>query len=111
MAFVLRAHIFTCLCIEGLDQVTSGFQFIVGNDSTGSAGVGLIISGAVIFLSQFALYFGMRTDETFKGRGPLFKTILPWFFAHYLLLSSLIVLMQGRAAPIFISPAASYSVI
>ncbi|KLO09453.1 hypothetical protein SCHPADRAFT_893096 [Schizopora paradoxa] len=97
--FMRGITLFTVVLGVGLDQVTQSFQFIVGNDSTKAAGVGLIISGAVIFLSQFALYFGMRKDETFnKGEtGPLCKTILPWFFSHYMLLSSLIVVMQATA--------------
>lgn len=75
----------------GLDKITHGFQYIVGNVSLGERGIGLIFSAAMIFVAQFTLYFTM----TENGRDMSNRRILTWFFFHYLYLSALIVTLQG----------------
>ncbi|KAI5116979.1 hypothetical protein M0805_001590 [Coniferiporia weirii] len=77
----------------GLDKITNGFQFIVGNVSISYESMGLIVCAAVIFILLFTLYFGMSKDKDIKSGRALFL-----FFFHFLYLSALIVTLQGIAA-------------
>lgn len=78
------------MLVAGLDSITKGFQYIVGNVSLGNASASLFISAAVIFISLFALYFGMSENRKLKG-----NRALTWFFLHFFYLSALIVTLQG----------------
>jgi len=50
--------LFTVILGGGLDKITKGLQYIVGDTGLGVDGIGLFVSAAVIFISQFSLYFG-----------------------------------------------------
>ena len=76
----------------GLDKISTGFQSIVGNSGVGgTAGAGVIFSAAVIFLSEFSLYFGVSKKPKTSNR-----RVLTWFFSHFFYLSALILTLQGK---------------
>ena len=77
--------------LSGLDEITKGFRFIVGNFHLGSIGVGLIFSTAVIFISQFTLYFTMSVKAPTGNRRSI--TV---FFLHFIYLSALIIMLRGE---------------
>ncbi|KAI5116985.1 hypothetical protein M0805_001594 [Coniferiporia weirii] len=85
--------VFIIILGGGLDKITNGFQFIVGNVSISFESMGLIICAAVIFILLYTLYFGMSKDDKISSRRALFL-----FFFQFLYLSALIVTLQGIAA-------------
>jgi hypothetical protein len=87
--------VFIIILGGGLDKITTGFQFIVGNTGLAINGSGLFVSAAVIFLSQFSLYFGSPGGKR-KLSG---HRSLAWFFAHFFYLSALIMTLQGLGTP------------
>jgi low temperature requirement protein LtrA len=76
----------------GLDKITKGFQFIVGNTGLGIDGAGVFASAAVIIVAQFSLYFGAPGSMR-RLRG---HRALAWFFAHFFYLAALIMMLQGK---------------
>lgn len=86
------ATVFIITLGGGLDKITTGFQFIIGNTGLSVGGIWLFISAAVIFIGQFSLYFG-----SFGGRKKLSgQRSIVWFFSHFFYLSALIMTLQGR---------------
>lgn len=84
---------------SGLDKITEGFQLIVGNVSIGTTGVGLVLAGAISFITQYSLYFEMTKGHTLFRKGAKhFRRVLVWFIAHFLYFSSLIIMLQAIAA-------------
>jgi hypothetical protein len=75
----------------GLDKITGGFKDIVGNAGLGADGIGLFLSAAVIFISQFELYF---KSSCWSKRGGSHR-VVAWFFAHFFYLSTLIITLEG----------------
>ncbi|KAI5116749.1 hypothetical protein M0805_001607 [Coniferiporia weirii] len=85
--------VFIIILGGGLDKITNGFQFIVGNVSISFESLGLIICAAVIFILLFTLYFGTSEGDKLGSKRALFL-----FFFHFFYLSALIVTLQGIAA-------------
>lgn len=83
--------VFTIILGGGLDSITNGFQFIVGNMGLGVNGIGIFLSAALIFISQFSLYFGSPGGS----RKLVGQRALMWFFAHFFYLVALILTLQG----------------
>lgn len=83
----------------GLDKITEGFQLIVGNVTIGSSGTGLVLAGAISFITQFALYFEMTKGHTITRKKFGFcRRVLAWLIAHFVYFASLIIMLQAIAA-------------
>lgn len=83
----------------GLDKITEGFQLIVGNVTIGSSGTGLVLAGAISFITQFSLYFEMTKDHIVTRRKDGYcRRVLAWFIAHFMYFASLIIMLQAIAA-------------
>lgn len=91
--------LFTVILGGGLDKITKGLQYIVGDTGLGVDGIGLFVSAAVIFISQFSLYFGSSGGKR-KLSG---NRLIIWFFAHFFYLSALIMTLQGLDIYLLIS--------
>lgn len=87
------ATVFIIILGGGLDRITQGFQYIVGNISVGFEGTSLIICAAIIFILLFTLYFGSSEGDKLGSR-----RALALFFFQFFYLSALIVTLQGIAA-------------
>ncbi|KAK7450606.1 hypothetical protein VKT23_012916 [Stygiomarasmius scandens] len=61
------ATVFVIILGGGLDNITNGFQFTVGNVSFEWKSLGLIFGGVVIFLLLFSLYFSTAEPESVTG--------------------------------------------
>ncbi|KAH8115896.1 hypothetical protein DFH11DRAFT_1245003 [Phellopilus nigrolimitatus] len=85
--------VFIIILGGGLDKITQGFQYIVGNVSIGWESVGLILCAAMIFILLFTLYFGTSEGDKLGSR-----RALGLFFFHYFYLSALIITLQGISA-------------
>lgn len=85
--------VFTIILGGGLDKITNGFQYIVGNVSIGVESIGLILCAGVIFILQFTLYFGSSQGDKLGSR-----RALALFFFSFFYLSALIVTLQGIAS-------------
>lgn len=95
--YARSSTVFIIILGGGLDKITNGFQYIVGNVSLGIEITGLILCAAVIFILQFTLYFG--TSDRLGSR-----RALALFFFHYFYLSALIVTLQGKKHLIVVIP-------
>ena len=84
--------VFIIILGGGLDKITNGFQYIVGNISLEPRSLVLITCAAVIFILIFTLYFSILGDEEADS-----KRVLASFFFEFFFLSSLIVTLQGIA--------------
>lgn len=85
--------VFIIILGAGLDKITDGFQFIIGNISIGLEGAGSILTAAIIFILLFTLYFG-----TSEGSRPGSRRALTYFCFQFFYLSALIVTLQGISA-------------
>ena len=85
--------VFVIILGGGLDKITNGFQYIVGNVSLGFESLGLILCGVIIFTLLFTLYFSMGEGDELKSR-----RALATFFFSFFYLSAIIVTLQGIAA-------------
>lgn len=85
--------VFIIILGGGLDRITNGFQYVVGNVSVGFEGASLIACAAIIFILLFTLYFGTSEGDKLGSR-----RALALFFFQYFYLSALIVTLQGIAA-------------
>ena len=84
--------VFIIILGGGLDKITNGFQYIVGNISLGPGTLALIFCAAIIFILIFTLYFGTSGGDKVGDR-----KVLASFFFQFFFLSSLIVTLQGIA--------------
>ena len=83
----------------GLDNITEGFQLVVGNIDIGRSGAGLIFAGAIAFITQYSLYFEMTKGHTISMKTFGYcRRALAWFIAHVVYFSSLIIMLQAIAA-------------
>lgn len=89
--YARSSTVFIIILGGGLDKITNGFQYIVGNVSMGLEITALILCAAVIFILQFTLYFGTSEGDRLGSR-----RALALFFFHYFYLSALIVTLQGK---------------
>ncbi|THU93354.1 hypothetical protein K435DRAFT_861585 [Dendrothele bispora CBS 962.96] len=62
------ATVFVIILGGGLDNITKGFQQIVGNVSFGWRSLGVIFSGVLIFLLLFALHFNTPQPESSRPK-------------------------------------------
>ncbi|KAL5476702.1 hypothetical protein ACEPAI_2888 [Sanghuangporus weigelae] len=85
--------VFIIILGGGLDKITNGFQYIVGNVSISGESIGLIFCGVLIVILLFTLYFGTSDGDKLGSR-----RALALFFFNYFFLSALIVTLQGIAA-------------
>ena len=88
--YARSSTVFIIILGGGLDKITNGFQYIVGNITMGFGIAGLILCGAVIFILQFTLYFGTSEGDRLGSR-----RALALFFFQFFYLSALIVTLQG----------------
>ena len=84
--------VFTIILGAGLDKITNGFQYIVGNILLGLGSLALILGAAIIFILIFTLYFSTSGGDNVGNRRALAS-----FFFQFFFLSSLIVTLQGIA--------------
>ncbi|KAK7453192.1 hypothetical protein VKT23_011873 [Stygiomarasmius scandens] len=87
------ATVFVIILGGGLDKITNGFQFIIGNVSFGWQSLGLIFCAVMIFLLLFSLYFSTSEPEEHGNM----RVIISFFFMFFYL-SAIIVTLQGIAA-------------
>ncbi|THU87391.1 hypothetical protein K435DRAFT_867353 [Dendrothele bispora CBS 962.96] len=85
--------VFIIILGGGLDKITNGFQFIIGNITFGTESIGLIICGVAAFLLLFTLYFGTPEPEKVGS----YRSISLFFF-QFVYLAAIIVTLQGIAA-------------
>lgn len=91
--------VFIVILGGGLDKITTGFHYIIGNTGLGWDGIGLFFSAAVIFVSQFSLYFGSPCgNQKLTGHRST-----AWFLSHFFYLSALIMTLQGVATSLSFS--------
>ena len=91
--YTRSATVFIIILGGGLDKITNGFQYIVGNVSLGFESLGLILCGVLIVTLQFSLYFGSSEGDVLGSR-----RALAVFFFSFFYLSAVIVTLQGIAA-------------
>ena len=91
--YARSATVFIIILGGGLDKITNGFQYIVGNVSIGFQSLGLLLCGVVIFILLFSLYFGSSEGDKLGSRRALAQ-----FFFQFFYLSAVIVTLQGIAA-------------
>ena len=84
--------VFIIILGGGLDKITNGFQYIVGNISLGLESLSIILCAAIIFILIFTLYFSTSEGDKAGNRRALAS-----FFFQFFFLSSLIVTLQGIA--------------
>ena len=87
------ATAFVIILGAGLDKITDGFQYIVGNVSFRLESACLILGAAVIFILLFSLYFGTIAGDNLGSR-----RALGLFFFNFFYLCALIVTLQAVAA-------------
>ena len=87
------ATAFVIILGGGLDKITNGFQYIVGNVALGLKSAAVIFSAAIIFILLFSLYFGTNAGNRLRSR-----RALALFFFNFFYLCALIVTLQGIAA-------------
>ncbi|THU93348.1 hypothetical protein K435DRAFT_967342 [Dendrothele bispora CBS 962.96] len=87
------ATVFVIILGGGLDNITNGFQRIVGNISFGWRSLGVIFCGVLIFLLLFALHFNTPKAESSKR-----MRVLGAFFFQFFYLSAVIVNLEAIAA-------------
>ncbi|KAK7448525.1 hypothetical protein VKT23_013788 [Stygiomarasmius scandens] len=75
----------------GLDMITEGFQFIVGN--VWNESFELIFCGVVVFLLLFSLYFGTGEPGKLSSRRSISLLFFQFFY-----LAAIIVTLQGIAS-------------
>ena len=100
------ATVFIITLGGGLDKITNGFQYIVGNVSITGESIGLIFCGALIFILLFTLYFGTTEGDKMGSR-----RALALFFFNYFYLSALIVTLQGVAAMLTVGVCMSFLIL
>lgn len=96
--------VFIIILGGGLDKITNGFQYIVGNVSISGESIGLIFCGVLIVILLFTLYFGTSDGDKLGSR-----RALALFFFNYFYLSALIVTLQGIAAMLKVGVSATFS--
>jgi hypothetical protein len=89
---------FVIILGQGLDVITNGFQFIVGNVSFGWGSLGVIFCGVAIFLLIFSLYFNSSVPGAQTTPGSAHNRALGAFFFQFFFLAAVIVTLQGIAA-------------
>jgi len=82
--------LFIIILGEGLNQITSGFKFVVGAVGFTFQGAGIMISAAIIIISQVSLYF--RNNR--KPLSGVNRTYF-WFFSQYIYLATVILTLQA----------------
>ncbi|TCD65639.1 hypothetical protein EIP91_002407 [Steccherinum ochraceum] len=106
--------VFIIILGAGLDKITEGFHYLVGNPAFGPRRVGVIFSAGLIFICLFSLYFTKvrgrpLSSEQKKKRDEgedsescrvANRRVLLYFFLNFLYLCSIIVTLQGMAAMI-----------
>ncbi|THU82856.1 hypothetical protein K435DRAFT_440026 [Dendrothele bispora CBS 962.96] len=91
--FARSSTVFVIILGGGLDKITNGFQYIIGNITFGTQSIGLICCGVVTFLLLFTLYFGTPEPDRVGSRRSI-----SLFFFQFVYLASIIVTLQGIAA-------------
>ncbi|KAK7444023.1 hypothetical protein VKT23_015418 [Stygiomarasmius scandens] len=82
---------FVIILGNGLDRITNGFQYVVGNFRFTWLSLGVICCAVVIFLLMFSLYFGTSAPAT---HGMSNNRIISGFFFQFFHLSAVIVTLQ-----------------
>ena len=87
------ATVFIIILGGGLDKITDGFRYIVGNVSVEFKNLGLLLCGMVIVILLSSLYFSSSEGDQLGNR-----RVLARFFFQFFYLSAIIVTLQGIAA-------------
>ncbi|TCD69517.1 hypothetical protein EIP91_007447 [Steccherinum ochraceum] len=104
------ASVFIIILGAGLDKITQGFHFLVGNPAFGGRRIGVIFSATLIFICIFSLYFtdvrgrplpSTRTEKQVEAENhSKRRRVLIYFFLNFLYLCAVIITLQGMAAMI-----------
>ena len=95
--------VFIIILGGGLDKITNGFQYIVGNISLEPRSIALLFCAAIIFILIFTLYFSTSGGDRVDNR-----RILASFFFEFFFLSSLIVTLQGISQMLTVGVSQTY---
>jgi len=96
---------FVIILGNGLDRITNGFQYVVGNFRFTWLSLGVICCAVVIFLLMFSLYFGTSAPA---AHGMSNNRIISGFFFQFFHLSAVIVTLQCIA--VMLKAGVSFSV-
>lgn len=95
------ATVFIIILGAGLDNITQGFHFMVGNLSFGPHRIGVIFCASVIFILLFTLHFTTIPDRNradVRDEGVRRRRDLGLFFFGFFYLSAVIITLQGMDA-------------
>ncbi|TCD69104.1 hypothetical protein EIP91_008746 [Steccherinum ochraceum] len=95
------ATVFIIILGGGLDNITQGFHFMVGNLSFGAHRIGVIFCASVIFILLFTLHFTTIPDperEDVRDEGEKRRRDLGLFFFEFVYLCAVVITLQGMAA-------------
>lgn len=95
--------VFIIILGSGLDKITDGFRYIVGNISLEPRSLALFFYAAIIFILIFTLYFSTSGGDKVGNR-----RVLASFFFEFFFLSSLIVTLQGIAQMLAVGVSKTY---
>ena len=95
--------VFIIILGSGLDKITDGFRYIVGNISLELRSLALLFCAAIIFILIFTLYFSTSGGEKVGNR-----RVLASFFFEFFFLSSLIVTLQGMSQMLTVGVSQTY---
>ncbi|KAH8078062.1 hypothetical protein BXZ70DRAFT_690236 [Cristinia sonorae] len=92
------ATVFIIVLGGGLDSITSGFHFMIGNLSFGTHRVGIVLCSSIIFILLFTLHFTSIPDRDrldVRGEGVKRRRDLGLFFFGFFYLSAVVITLQG----------------
>ena len=104
------ATVFIIILGGGLDNITQGFHFMVGNLSFGPHRIGVVFCASIVFVSFFTLHFTTIPDpgkpSTHDNPGTddegasQRKRDLGLFFFEFFYLAAVVITLQGMASMI-----------
>ena len=92
------ATVFIIVLGGGLDNITKGFHYMVGNLSFGAHRIGVIFCCSLIFILLFTLHFTTIPDLSEPKKDERRKRDLAIFFSGFFYLAAVVITLQGVSA-------------
>ncbi|TCD69115.1 hypothetical protein EIP91_008757 [Steccherinum ochraceum] len=95
------ATVFIIILGGGLDNLTQGFHFMVGNLSFGVHRIGVIFCSCIVFILLFTLHFTVipaKNRDDIRDKNTKRKRDLGLFFFEFFYLCAVVITLQGIAA-------------